>query len=160
MYARPLKAALGALALTAGVSAHALCVLCTGSVSATPHAFGTYSPLSNTAKDSASSVTVTISGTAGLLVSYEIALGTGQAGSVATRAMTNGVTSMRYNLFSDAARSVLWGVAPSATVVDSFLLNVLGTSTRSHDVYGRIPAGQLALQPGTYTDTVTVTVVF
>lgn len=160
MHARALSAALGLSLCMVGLPAQALCVLCTGSVSGTPHAFGTYSPLANTARDSASTITVNIAGTVGLLVGYEIALSAGQSGSVADRRMSNGTTSMSYNLFSDAARSAVWGLAPGSTVVDAFLLSVLGTASRSHNVYGRIPAGQLALQPGTYADTVTVTVVF
>lgn len=160
MHARALKAAVGVWILTAALPAHALCVLCTGSVSATPHAFGTYSPLANTARDSASTVTVNIAGAAGVLVGYEIALSAGQSGNVAGRRMTNGSTSMSYNLFSDPARSAIWGTAPGSTVVDGILLSVLGTASQTHTVYGRIPAGQLALQPGSYADTVTVTVVF
>lgn len=151
--------AAGAL-LAAGTQAQALCVLCTGSVTATPHAFGNYDPLSSTPKDSTSTVTVTIFGTVGLVVGYEISLSAGQSNSVANRWMLNGGTQMAYNLYLDSGRGTVWGTAVGATVSDAFLLSLLGSQSRGHTVYGRIPAGQTLVQPGPYTDTISVSVLF
>jgi len=64
---------------------------------------------------------------------------------------------MQYNLYTSAARTQIWGDATGGTakVSDSQLL-VFGTSQHSYTTYGRIPALQ-DLAPGTYTDTITVT---
>lgn len=154
------RAVAAAALLAAGGHAHALCVLCTGSVAATPHAFGNYDPLSATPRDSTSTVTVTINGAVGLGVGYEISLSSGQSNSVANRWLLNGSTPMTYNLYLDSGRGTVWGTAVGATVSDSFVLNLLGTASKAHTVYGRIPAGQTAVQPGPYTDTISVSVLF
>jgi spore coat protein U-like protein len=71
--------------------------------------------------------------------------------------MFNGGNSMQYNLYTNAARTQVWGdgTGGTAKVSDSQLV-VVGTSQYSYTAYGRIPALQ-NLGPGTYTDTITVT---
>jgi spore coat protein U-like protein len=88
---------------------------------------------------------------------YNIGLdaGTGAGATVTTRKLSNGGAIINYSLYTDAARSTVWG-------------NTIGTDTvaatgsggsQSYTVYGRIPA-QTTPAPGTYTDTITVTVTY
>jgi spore coat protein U-like protein len=87
---------------------------------------------------------------------YNIGLnaGTGSV-SVATRKLSNGGATINYSLYTDAARTTVWG-------------NTIGTDTvaatgdgasQSYLVYGRIPP-QTTPAPGSYTDTITVTVTY
>lgn len=116
------------------------CVLAIGA----PVDFGNYDPTSLTADDDGQGrldVTCT-QGTA-----IDIALDNGGNGA---RLMDDGAGQLLdYELFSDAARSAVWGtVTPPAAP---------SNATRNFNVYGRIPAGQnVSAMP--FTDTVVVTV--
>lgn len=135
-----------ALALTCGASAGT-------------HAFGTYYPMSGNAVDTSSSIAVNCSGLVGLLVSVEIHLGTG-SGGYGARKMLSGANALSYNLYTDAGRSTVWGdgTGGSAVVSYSLLLPLLGNSSRTDWVYGRIPARQVDVRPGNYSDSIVVTV--
>jgi len=88
---------------------------------------------------------------------YDIGLdaGTGSGASVATRKMTSGGATVNYRLYSDAGRSTVWGNTVSTDTVSA-----VGTgAAQSYTVYGRVPP-QTTPAPGTYTDTVTVTVTY
>jgi len=119
-------------------------------------AFGNYAPLSALVTDSTSTVTIQarlILGGAPTAISYTVGLGTG-AGTVAQRKMTSGANELNYNLYTDAARGTVWGggsVSGSTSAI---------TGNASHTVYGRIPASQTTVVPGTYADTIVVTVTF
>ena len=68
--------------------------------------------------------------------------------------MANGSETVTYGLYTDAARTDLWGDLPSD--------HVSGTGTnavQTLDVYGRIPP-QTTPSAGSYSDTVVVTVTY
>jgi spore coat protein U-like protein len=88
---------------------------------------------------------------------YNIGLnaGTGTGATVATRKLTSGANTINYTLYSNSGRTTVWG-------------NTVGTDTvaatgngaaQNYTVYGRIPA-QTSPAPGSYTDTITVTVTY
>jgi spore coat protein U-like protein len=136
--------------------AYALLQSC--SVSATALSFGLYDPSSATARDSTGTVTVTCTVTLlGVSASWDILFSTGSSGSFTPRRLFSGGDSMQYNLYSNAGRTQVWGDATGGTakVSDSQFL-LIGTNQYSYTAYGRIPALQ-DLAPGTYTDTITVT---
>ncbi len=126
-------------------------VQATCTVSATPLAFGTYSGASLNA-------TSTISSTCTNTTAYNIGLsaGTATGATVTNRKMTGPSSSvLGYKLFSDSGRTINWG-------------NTIGTNTvsrtgtgaaQSLTVYGQIPASQYVV-PGSYADTVTVTLTY
>lgn len=130
------------------------------STSATVLAFGGYNPFSVTALDSTGDITVscTLGGIVSLLVSYEIKLSSGGAGSFSPRRMANGANTINYNLYTSSGRTTIWGNGTSSTgtVSDSYLLGI-GTTVRHYSVYGRVPALQNA-RSGGYLDSITVTV--
>lgn len=84
-----------------------------------------------------------------------IELDGGSSGDVQNRTMrqSGGNATLRYQLYVDETRTRVWGTGSDASqvmvLVDSLPVNV----------YGRIPGGQ-RVPPGTYTDTVNVTVNF
>ena len=141
------RAGLAALILLAPITARA--AVC--GVSATPVAFGTYPPFSGTPTDSTGTVTVTCIGTAAI----SIALSTGGSGSYASRQMSNGAVHLLYQLYSNAARTTIWGNGTGGTVTVSDTL--VGFASRNYTVFGRIPTLQ-GVKPGAYVDTITVTV--
>jgi spore coat protein U-like protein len=144
--------------LLACSSSRAYALLQSCSVSATALSFGSYDPTSATARDSTGTVTVTCTVTlVGLLASWDILLSTGNGGSFNPRNLLSGGNSMQYNLYTNAGRTQVWGDATGGTAkVSDTQLMVVGTTQRSYTTYGRIPALQ-DLAPGTYTDTITVT---
>ncbi len=150
---------LGALALALALApgtASALGEVCT--VSTSPIVFGTYVPTASGATDSTSTISVTCTGIISISVNYTIKLGTGLGGSYAPRRMSGGAGTLNYNLYTNAARSVVWGDGSSgtATVSDGYSLGLL-LITRNYSVYGRIAALQ-NVAPGVYSDAVLVTV--
>lgn len=105
-------------------------------------------------------VSCTLIGVMSLLVSYDIRLSTGISGSYTQRQMGSGASRLNYNLYSNPARSAIWGdgTAGTTTVSDGYLLGLL-TTVRDYPVYGRVPAGQNILA-GAYSDAITVTVLY
>jgi spore coat protein U-like protein len=88
---------------------------------------------------------------------YNIGLNQGSTsgGTIATRKMASGGATVDYRMYSDSNRSTIWGNTVGTDVIGS-----TGTgSTQSFTIYGRTPA-QSTPAPGTYTDTVTITVNF
>ncbi len=64
-------------------------------------------------------------------------------------------TSMNYNLYRDAANTIIWGDGTGGTQFLSFT-PVPGNTVLDATIYGTIPPG-LDVLPGTYTDTIQAT---
>ncbi len=121
-------------------------------VSATDLDFGT-TGLLNTAVDAANTISVRC--TSG--VEYQIGLSGGDAGASdpAQRKMSNGPHEVRYGIYSNAARTQGWG-----DVLNDNTVSALGNgSWQNHTAYGRVPP-QPTPPPGTYADTIVVTVTY
>src|SRR5438874_6956298 len=142
-----LTAALAALfcSLVSPNAAEAACTISAGGAVS----FGNYDWTLATPTDTVGSMTYTCT-TAALVF-----LSQGSSGTYTQRTMLSGANSLGYNLYTDAARTQVWGdfftggtiqVAPAGTPA-------------TLDVYGRIPAGQ-NVPPGSYTDSITVTFFF
>jgi spore coat protein U-like protein len=144
----PLYAATATTTMTVQMTITATCLV----NSASTLNFGTQGVLS-TNVDQTSTLQITCTNT----TPYNIGLnvGTGAGATVAARKLTSGATTVNYTLYSNSTRTTLWG-------------NTVGTDTvaatgngaaQSYTVYGRVPP-QAAPAPGTYTDTITVTVTY
>lgn len=80
----------------------------------------------------------------------------GQNASGSQRRMVNAGQYLAYNIYSDSARSTVFPVALGSLGSG----NTGGTGTglsQTVTVYGRIPAGTALPAPGTYTDTIVLT---
>lgn len=137
-------------------------------VSSTPVAFGPYDALSATPLDGSGQVTVECRRTN--TVAFVTTLGRGGAGSYSPRAMSSGGNQLQYNLYTNAARTIVFGDGTGGTSsVQCFTgvtmngcigSNPSGQGRRAFlPFYGRIPAGQ-DVAAGNYLDTVQVTIVF
>jgi spore coat protein U-like protein len=103
--------------------------------------------------DQTSTVQVQCTNTTPYNVGLDAGLGTGA--TVAVRKMTSGGATVNYTLYSDSGRTTVWG-----TTIGTNTVAATGNgAAQSYTVYGRIPA-QTTPAPGTYTDTVTVTVTY
>ena len=88
---------------------------------------------------------------------YNVGLnaGTGTGATTVVRKMTSGANTVNYALYSDSARTTVWG---NTIGTDTVLATGSGAS-QSYTVYGRVPP-QTTPAPGTYSDTVTMTVTY
>ena len=111
--------------------------------------FGAYDTFDNQGRDSTANIGVNCD----VAIAYAIALSPG-SDSYASRSMTSGADRLRYNLYTDASRTTVWGDGTSGS------LTVAGFATpANHVVYGRIPARQ-NVRIGNYSDNITVTVTY
>lgn len=140
------------------VSAHAF--VC--NVSATGLNFGGYDVFSSTPLDSTGTVSVTCNmppqhPRAPMMV--KVSLSPGNSGNFTQRWMqqTAGPDTLRYNLYTNASMSTIWGDGGSSSSI--FTGEVTSASPLNTTIYGRIPAQQ-NVRAGTYSDIITVTVDF
>jgi len=113
--------------------------------------FGSYDPFGRSSLDGAGNIAVTCD----LGVAYAIALSSG-GGTYAARVMANGPFLLRYNLYTDASRILVWGDGNGATTT----VGGSGAATATNlTIYGRVPAEQNA-HVGNYFDSVVATVTF
>jgi spore coat protein U-like protein len=145
-------------AITASLLATAsLQAACT--VSATDLNFGTYDTSAAGATDGTGNINVHCTFLIAIALHYTVKLSTGGSGTYTPREMQRDATySLAYNLYVDSTRLTIWGDGSGSTDFDKFssLLGLL-VHDRNYPVYGRIPAQQ-NVPPGSYSDTITVTV--
>jgi spore coat protein U-like protein len=127
------------------------------SFSATPLAFGKYVPTSASPSDFTAtiSVTCTTSGPTPAPIRGTIALAGGTGPSV--RQLTDGVHRLRYQLYLDPTRSVLWGDSNGGSSTAS-ISGIVAPTTPFRQVltvYGRILARQSDASVGIYADQIT-----
>lgn len=121
-------------------------------VVSTPLNFGVAGTL-NQVVDSSSTLTVLC--TSGTPYSIALSAGLGAGATTAVRKMTGTGGAVSYALYQDAARTTVWG---DANGVDT--LSGTGTGTdQDLTVYGRVPI-QVTPSPGSYSDTIVVTVTY
>lgn len=162
-------AGIALLGLALAAPAHA--ASCT--VSSIGVAFGVYDPLSTTPTDASGSITVTCvwtsaGGPGTQTVTPVIALSAGLSpGTYAQRVLrTAAGDRLNYNLFRNTARTQIFGDGSSGTVTAPTSPTTLSVPpsgsprTGTRPIYGRMPAGQSTAVPGSYSDTITVTVTF
>jgi spore coat protein U-like protein len=126
-------------------------------VSTTTLAFGAYSPQASTAQQSTVTVTAYCVGLfGGVLPPFTVALSTG-SGSFTQRKMTSGTYSLHYQIYTSAALSTVWGdgTGSSSTVAGGNG----GVASQTLTGYGVISTSQY-VTPGSYTDTITVTLTY
>ncbi len=145
IHARPAAAATdtGTLTVTATVTSN--CALSGGTL-----AFGNYVSGQTTNLDVQGSINY-VNCPAGTLT-FELDNGANANGG--QRRMKSGNSYLNYQIFKTGARNSNWGSGAEAVQIQ-----VLQAGSGSVPVYGRIPAGQ-TVPPGSYSDTVTITLTF
>jgi spore coat protein U-like protein len=119
--------------------------------------FGAVDPLGGNVDQT---TTVTVKCTKNSPYTVGLNAGTTTGATIAQRLMANGSDTMDYNLYTNAARSTIWGNSATAPTWVTGTGAGLGTA-QVLTVYGRVPTGQTNLAVGSYTEaTVTVTVTY
>ena len=157
---RMARAAILALLLVAGTPAGAQQVC---SASSSPVSFGLYDPQSSATIDNVGSISDTVAWqvTVSLLMAYTVKLSSGNSGALSQRKMLSGANSLNYQVYTDAARSNIWGDGSSGTsfISDGYLLQVLTPVVKHYTVYGRVPGSQ-NVKAGSYLDTLTILITY
>ena len=117
--------------------------------------FGVYDPQSTTDALTIGTVVVSCDGTFGAKLSLGVGSGAG-ASYPGGRRMTRsgGAETLVYNLYANSSRTLVFGDGTSGSVTR----NLSGRKTYNEPVWARIPARQLTVVPGTYLDTVVITI--
>lgn len=150
LLASPACAATTSSTLNVDATVTANCTLSTSAI-----AFGTVNPISGSNVDATGGIAVTC--TNGTSWTASAGIGSGSGASFASRRMTSGGNTLSYNIFTDAGRTTVWGdgTGSTATIGNS------GTGAAQNvTLYGRVASGQTAVPPGSYSDTVAVTVTY
>lgn len=106
--------------------------------------------------DAASTLTVTCSNTTPYAVSLNAGTNAGGASNFSARTLKSGSNTLGYQLYLDSGRTTVWG---DGTASSSTKSGTGSGSAQTLQVYGRIPTLS-GVVPGTYTDTVTVTITY
>lgn len=126
---------------------------CTFGVS--DQSFGLIDTLSGAQTNSTATMSVTCSGTplARILICPNLGAGSGGA-TAAARQMLSGSNILNYQLYSDSARSVVWGTYswafPARAPALALTLNAIGTGSGTATIYGAVLGSQPTAPPGTY----------
>lgn len=115
--------------------------------------FGIYDPEASAPTDASALITVNCfaDGGAPEAIGYSIAIGRGADGSLAPRALRGPESQLQYNLFADAAHTLIWGNGDDGSVTVAGSLSLPGRARSTHAVFGRLLPRQ-KVGPGDYSD--------
>ena len=148
-----LRGYLVAMLLLGSSTAHAACTVSLGNLS-----FGPYDPLSTAPATTSGNAVVTCNDTPPPPVQIQLGA-SAVSGGFFPRRMRNtvGADTLDYNFYADVGATQIWGDGTGGTTTRSQKVN--RNSPWSVTFYGRIaPAQDVA--PGSYADTLTITIVF
>ncbi|WP_192256484.1 Csu type fimbrial protein [Mesorhizobium silamurunense] len=121
--------------------------------------FGPVDTLLSSQTNSTATISMNCTGTAGqrILICPNLGAGTGGASSATARQMLSGANALNYQLYSDSARSVVWGsyawAYSSRPPPLALTPNALGTATGTATIYGKVFGSQGTAPPGIYLST-------
>lgn len=124
-------------------------------VTTTAVAFGNIDVTKNVNVDNTGGVSVTCTNGTGWTLSADAG---GGGGTITDRRMKNGTELLKYALYKDDARSIIFG---DGTLNNGSTITGTGTgSAQANIIYGRVPSGQTAAKALAYSDAVTVTITY
>ena len=149
------KSLLIALLVTAAVVSLSFSALAVCSLSSTSISFGTYDVFSTSPLDTNGSIVYRCGNSDN---NISISFDRGGAASFNPRQMRNGSQALNYNLYLDAARTIIWGDGTAGTQT-YFIKNPPNNQDVMVPVYGRVPTGQ-SVSRGVYSNTIVETINF
>lgn len=132
-------------------------------MSATGIAFGSYNPLNSVGDSAVGSWTVicTAIGSGSATVAGTLTLSTGLSGSYAARTMKFGTNALQYNIYLTPSHTQVIGDGSAGTYApsDSGTVTAGQVYQVTGNMYGYLPPSQ-DVAPGSYADTIVVTVTY
>lgn len=104
--------------------------------------------------DASASLTVVCTNTTPYSVALDAGVNAGGAANFGSRAMKSGSDLLAYQLYTNAARNIVWGDGSGGS---SSAAGTGSGSSQTLTIYGRLPSLS-GVVPGSYSDTVTVTI--
>ena len=150
--ALPLLGWEGALASQCGTGTHPM------TLSATAIEFGIYNGASGSPAYANGTVAADCDRSGDYLPSFTAALSSGTVVGFSPRHLSFGTYRMTYNIYVNSAYGTIWGDGTGATATRSYSVGS-ALNVTSFTTCGRIPALQSAT-PGTYGDTIAVTIAY
>jgi len=128
-------------------------------VGVTPMAFGAYTPTNGAV---ASTATLSAACTTGTRFTVTLNGGTTTGGTIGQRLMTNGAGTLQYNIYADAAHTLLLGDGISYGSYEYIGTGIGTAAALTATLYGNLPdsAANQVTGSGSYTDTITVSVAY
>ena len=118
--------------------------------------FGSVDVLAGSAVDTTSTITITCAGGTGAGQRVCVSMGAGSANDATSRQMTgSGGNKARFDLYSDAARTTLWGSWQTGYDLAGVQLDVARDSVTNVTVYARFLGAQPTVVPGAYSSSFT-----
>lgn len=115
-------------------------------------AFGSYDPLAAAPADSTSTISYRCPKGQDVRILLDFGLGA----AAPWRELRQGTETLRYNLYLDAQRTIVWGDGTAGSQAGPGAIARGASGTTSAYVFGRIPAAQDAVA-GVYSDTIRIT---
>lgn len=144
-----------ALAFSSPAAQAASCTIVNSGIS-----FGAYDSLSDQPRDSNASIQSLCLGSAWETVSFAVGV-SALSRSGSSLMLSSGHGHLRYNLYLDAGRTLIWGDGTNGTsTIQDSLTIVSGSVSRNFTVYGRVFGGQYEAGPGVYGDQLVITVTY
>jgi spore coat protein U-like protein len=133
-------------------------LLATCSATATPLAFSAYTPGGGAV---ANNSTINVKCTKNTPFTVALNGGSTAGGTVAQRLMAFGANTLQYNLYTSGAFTTVFGDGSGASKTEAGTGAGIATAS-AFTVFGQLPdnATNQAAVPGSYTDTITVTVTY
>jgi spore coat protein U-like protein len=133
-------------------------VLATCNVSATPLAFGNYTPGAGAVTNTS---TVSVRCTRGTPFTVALNAGTTTGGTLAQRLMATAANTLQYNLYTTSAYTTIWGDGTGGSSTQAGTGSGVATPV-AFTAYGRLldSAANQAAVTGAFSDTITVTVTY
>jgi spore coat protein U-like protein len=120
-------------------------------MSATPLAFGRYTPYGSSPADFTATITVVCTAAGSDPVPFRGTVSLTWPGASTSRELSDGRHSLRYQLFSDPSRTAPWGDATGGSARPlSGIASPTAPFRETLTVYGRILARQSAASVGSY----------
>ena len=115
--------------------------------------FGFYTGQTDSARPASTQMQVTC--TPGTTYQVGLSEGTSPGATINQRKMMSGASSLNYQLYSDSARSIIWGNTPGTDTVTG----VGNGLANDYTVYGAIAPKQ-SVPAGSYADTITLRIYY
>jgi len=127
------------------------------SVTTTPVTFGNYDVLSASPLNSTGTVSINCNNPEKRPMPISLAISSGGSGTFNPRQMKAaiGTDRMNYYLFTDPARTIIWGDGTGGTSLVTGVITK--TDVLNTTIYGKVPARQ-NIRAGSYSDSLIVTV--